>query len=100
MHRDWRLSFDYTNLMLITTDEFTYVLSVRLRSPPVNDRVENGVRRFYKRVPYFTDHHYTGVLCNYYANPIEEENNHFQSEDYDQIDGSLCLIGILGGGVL
>ena len=66
--RDWKLSFSDTNPTLITADEFTYILPVRLRSPPVNHRVENGVRCFDMCVPYFTDYRYAGVPHNYYAN--------------------------------
>ena len=68
VRKDLKLFFSNTNPMPITTDEFAYVLPVRLRSPPVNDRVENGVRRFDKRLPYFKDHHYTSAVQNYYAN--------------------------------
>ena len=63
-----KLSFSDTNARPITTDELAYVLLVRLHSPPINDRVENGVRRFDKHMPYFTDHYYTSAMHNYYAN--------------------------------
>ena len=53
------------------------MLPVRLCSPPVNNRVEDGVRSLDESVPYGARQRVISATYKYYANAIEKENDHF-----------------------